>query len=128
MATGMAIVDFTNPAATKWYLSKLRALLDMGVDCFKTDFGERIPHVNIKFHDGSDPMRMHNWYSVLYISQVHKLLEEVKGKAEAVLFARSGAAGGQRFPVVRAVPRKCSKQTLKPSLPAALGRRSRVNI
>ena len=40
---GMAIVDFTNPAACRWYADKLRALCDMGVDAFKTDFGERIP-------------------------------------------------------------------------------------
>ena len=40
---GMAFVDFTNPAAVKWYQSKLRKLLKMGVDCFKTDFAERIP-------------------------------------------------------------------------------------
>ena len=40
---GMGLVDFTNPEATAWYQQKLEALLDMGVDCFKTDFGERIP-------------------------------------------------------------------------------------
>ena len=40
---GIAIVDFTNPEATKWYQQKLEELVDMGVDCFKTDFGERIP-------------------------------------------------------------------------------------
>ena len=40
---GLAIVDFTNPAAREWYAGKLEALMDMGVDCFKTDFGERIP-------------------------------------------------------------------------------------
>lgn len=96
---GMAVVDFTNPDATAWYIGKLRALLDLGVDCFKTDFGERIPHVGIKYHDGSDPMKMHNMYSVLYNDKVFKLLEEYSGKNEAVLFARSGAAGGQRFPV-----------------------------
>ena len=33
---GLAIVDFTNPAACEWYSKKLEALLDMGVDCFKT--------------------------------------------------------------------------------------------
>ena len=30
---GMGLVDFTNPDATKWYIDKLRTLLDMGVDC-----------------------------------------------------------------------------------------------
>jgi alpha-D-xyloside xylohydrolase len=40
---GMAFVDFTNPAARAWYADKLKALIDMGVDTFKTDFGERIP-------------------------------------------------------------------------------------
>ena len=40
---GMGIVDFTNPGARAWYRAKLRSLLEMGVDCFKTDFGERIP-------------------------------------------------------------------------------------
>ena len=40
---GMAIVDFTNPAARRWYAGHLRRLQDLGVDCFKTDFGERIP-------------------------------------------------------------------------------------
>ena len=40
---GMAYVDFTNPTAVIWFKSKLSRLLEMGVDCFKTDFGERIP-------------------------------------------------------------------------------------
>lgn len=31
----MAYVDFTNPEACKWYQSKLKALMDLGVDCFK---------------------------------------------------------------------------------------------
>ena len=35
-------VDFSNPEAGAWYAGKLEALLDMGVDAFKTDFGERI--------------------------------------------------------------------------------------
>lgn len=31
----MAFVDFTNPAACKWYQGKLAALIDLGVDVFK---------------------------------------------------------------------------------------------
>lgn len=95
---GMAIVDFTNPEACKWYQDKLEALLDMGVDCFKTDFGERIP-TDAVYYDGSDPVKMHNYYTYLYNKTVYELLERKRGKGEAVLFARSATAGGQKFPV-----------------------------
>ncbi len=96
---GMAIVDFTNPEACKWFQDKLEVLLDMGVDCFKTDFGERIPTKDVKFHDGSDPLKMHNYYTYLYNKCVYELLERKRGKGQAVLFARSATVGGQKFPV-----------------------------
>ncbi|TFK55276.1 alpha-glucosidase [Heliocybe sulcata] len=91
---GLAVVDFTNPAAQKWYLDKLEALIDLGVDTFKTDFGERIPHAGIVYHDGSDPMKMHNYYAVLYNELVFNLLKRRFGAGEAVVFARSAHAGG----------------------------------
>ena len=96
---GMAIVDFTNPAAYKWFQDKLEVLLDMGVDCFKTDFGERIPSEGVVYYDGSDPKKMHNYYTYLYNKCVYELLERKRGKGEAVLFARSATVGGQKFPV-----------------------------
>jgi len=95
---GMGIVDFTNPDAVLWYQEKLKALLDMGVDCFKTDFGERIPVKDISYFDGSDPVKMHNYYPYLYNQAVFELLERERGRGEAVLFARSAAVGGQKFP------------------------------
>lgn len=95
---GMAIVDFTNPEAWSWYQKKLERLLDMGVDCFKTDFGERIP-TDCAYYDGSDPVKMHNYYTYLYNKCVFELLERKRGKNEAVLFARSATVGGQKFPV-----------------------------
>ncbi len=95
---GMAIVDFTNPEAYKWFQDKLEVLMDMGVDCFKTDFGERIPTDAVYF-DGSDPKKMHNYYTYLYNKCVYELLERKRGKGEAVLFARSATVGGQKFPV-----------------------------
>lgn len=96
---GMALVDFTNPNACKWYQSYLAQLLDMGVDCFKTDFGERIPTENVVYYDGSSPKKMHNYYTYLYNKCVYELLEQKRGKGQAVLFARSATVGGQKFPV-----------------------------
>ncbi|MWB99841.1 alpha-xylosidase [Agromyces seonyuensis] len=95
---GMGLVDFTNPDATAWYQGKLRALVDQGVDCFKTDFGERIP-LQVDYFDGSSPERMHNAYTALYNRAVFDVLEEARGAGEAVLFARSATVGGQTMPV-----------------------------
>ena len=96
---GMALVDFTNPEACAWYQEKLAGLLDMGVDCFKTDFGERIPVDGIEYFDHSDAKKMHNYYTYLYNKTVYDILEKKRGKGEAVLFARSATVGGQKFPV-----------------------------
>lgn len=95
---GMGLVDFTNPEACEWYAGHLRRLVKMGVDSFKTDFGERIP-TDVVYHDGSDPMKMHNYYTFLYNKVVFDVLKEELGEGEAALFARSATAGSQQFPV-----------------------------
>lgn len=95
---GMGLIDFTNPEACRWYREKLAALVDMGVDSFKTDFGEQVP-VDVVYHDGADPVKMHNYYTFLYNKTVFEVLEEKLGEGEAALFARSATVGGQQFPV-----------------------------
>lgn len=96
---GMGIVDFTNPEAAEWYVAHLERLMAQGVDTFKTDFGERIPHEGVVWHDGSDPARMHNYYPFLYNQAVFRALERRYGVGEAVVFARSATVGSQQFPV-----------------------------
>ncbi|KAM0723392.1 hypothetical protein Q7P37_000378 [Cladosporium fusiforme] len=97
---GMGIIDFTNPDACTWFVSKLNALFDTGIDCIKTDFGERIPTKDVQWHDTSlDPAKMHNYYSLIFNKLVFETLQTRFGADEAVLFARSATAGGQRFPV-----------------------------
>lgn len=97
---GMAVVDFTNPAARDWYTGHLARLMqEMGIDSFKTDFGERIPFLphQVKYHDGSDSVRMHNYYAYLYNKAVWDVMQSC-GK-EPCLFARAATTGGQQFPV-----------------------------
>lgn len=95
---GQAVVDFTNPDATRWFQDKIAELVNTGVDSIKTDFGERIP-TDVVYHDGSDPERMHNYYSLIYNRAVFEVLESKLGRGEAVLFARSATVGGQKYPV-----------------------------
>jgi alpha-D-xyloside xylohydrolase len=97
---GMALVDFTNPEAAKWYVECLNGLFDKGVDAIKTDFGERIPTLDVEWHDKSvDPHKMHNYYSFIYNKVVYEALQARYGEDQAVLFARSACAGTQRFPL-----------------------------
>lgn len=94
---GMAIVDFTNPEARRWYQGKLRELVAQGVDTFKTDFGERVP-LDVAWFDGSAPEGMHNRFAQLYNEAVFEVLQERDG-GDAVVFARSATVGGHRYPV-----------------------------
>jgi alpha-D-xyloside xylohydrolase len=103
---GMAIVDFTNPEAVRWYQGLLAGLVDMGVDAFKTDFGERVPadavfpdSAEAVYFNKGDPALYHNYYTYLYNKAVYELLESKKGVGEACLFARSATAGSQKYPV-----------------------------
>ncbi len=95
---GLAIIDFTNPDARKWFADRIKDLAELGVDAIKTDFGERIP-TDVVYFDGSDPYKMHNYYTYLYNKTVFDALQEAKGMNNACLFARSATVGGQQFPV-----------------------------
>ncbi len=117
---GIAFVDFSNPEACKWYSNKLEVLLEMGIDSFKTDFGEMIPTDDVCYFNGSAPELMHNFYSFLYNRTVFELLEKKFGKGEAVVFARSATLGGQRFPVHWGGDCYCTYESMAESLRGGL--------
>ncbi|RYP58583.1 hypothetical protein DL769_008897 [Monosporascus sp. CRB-8-3] len=119
---GMGLVDFTNPEAVKWYVECLNGLFDKGVDAIKTDFGERIPTLDVEWFDKSvDPHRMHNYYSFIYNKVVYEALQKRYGDNEAVLFARSATAGTQRFPLVWGGDCESTPEAMAESVRGGLG-------
>ena len=89
-------IDFTYPAATDWYKNQLlKPLLDMGVKCIKTDFGENI-HMDHQYH-GMAPERLNNIYALLYQRAAYEITKEVTG--DGIVWARSAWAGCQRYPL-----------------------------
>lgn len=93
----VAIVDFTNPEAADWFKDLHRPLLRMGVDVFKTDFGEDIPADSV-FANGKTGAAMHNLYPLLYNRAVFEVTQEEKGYG--AVWGRSAFAGSQQYPVV----------------------------
>ncbi|GJC87525.1 alpha-xylosidase [Colletotrichum liriopes] len=89
---GMGLVDFTNPEACQWYEDKLNTLFDQGVDSIKTDFGERVPTLDVEWHDKTvDPVKMHNYYAFIYNKVVYEALQKRYGRNEASRLRRHPA-------------------------------------
>ncbi len=89
-------IDFTNPAAVVWYQNLLKNLLDLGVTCIKTDFGENI-HMDAHYYDGRTPEQLNNIYSILYQRAAFEITQKVCG--QGIVWGRSAWAGGQRYPL-----------------------------
>lgn len=88
-------IDFTSPKATEWYKGLLKRLLDMGVKCIKTDFGENI-HMDAVYENMS-PELLNNLYALLYQKAAYEITKEVTG--DGIVWARSAWAGCQRYPL-----------------------------
>jgi len=88
-------IDFTCEPAKEWYKQLLRGLLDLGVECIKTDFGEKILlHADFRKMSGE---RLHNIYSLLYQKAAFETAAEYTDKP--FIWGRSCWAGGQRYPL-----------------------------
>ncbi|QSB16405.1 alpha-xylosidase [Natronosporangium hydrolyticum] len=87
------IVDFTNPAAARWFAELLRPLLEQGVAVFKTDFAEGVPADSVA-HNGMTGVALHNVYTLLFNDVVSDITAEVAG--HRMVWARSSYLGGQR--------------------------------
>jgi alpha-D-xyloside xylohydrolase len=91
-------IDFSNPEAVRWYKNNLlKPLLQMGVAAIKTDFGETIDME--ADYSSMDAGELRNLYALLYQRAAFEATEEVYGKDMALVWARAGWAGCQRYPL-----------------------------
>ncbi|MGA9626483.1 MAG: TIM-barrel domain-containing protein [Bryobacteraceae bacterium] len=92
-----SLIDFTNPAANKWWQGQVGKAIAMGADGFKDDDAEGNFIGDVKFAGGQDQRLMRNRYAVEYNRAVAQALIERKGK-DWVLFQRSGTSGSHMLP------------------------------
>jgi alpha-D-xyloside xylohydrolase len=90
----VGILDLTHPEAAAWFVGRLRELLQMGADVFKTDFGEGVPADAVS-HDGTSGSRLHNLYALQYNDLVADVTAEETG-GPGLVWGRSTYTGGQR--------------------------------
>jgi alpha-D-xyloside xylohydrolase len=91
-------IDFSNPDACNWYKDELlKPLLKMGAAAIKTDFGENIP-MQAEYHS-LPASKLRNCYALLYQHAAFEATREFYGEGNALVWARAGWAGCQRYPL-----------------------------
>ena len=109
-------IDFSNPDARKWYGEKIAELIRLGAAAIKTDFGEGIAEEAL--YQNIDGKHFHNLYSLVYNHVVFNYTKSVSG--ENIVWARSGTAGSQRYPLHWGGDSQCTFEALAGTLKAAL--------
>ena len=92
------LVDFSQPDALAYWRDRHNELFEAGVDVIKSDFGEQVTD-DMHAHNGDDGRRYHNVHPLLYNRCVYEATVAAQGADDALVFARSGWAGSQRYPV-----------------------------
>jgi alpha-D-xyloside xylohydrolase len=95
MGKAVLCIDLTNPAAVEWYQGLLRHVLDQGASVIKVDFGEWADEQAA--YKGTTGAKYRNLHALLYQRAVWEITKQTKG--EGIIWARSGWAGSQRYPV-----------------------------
>jgi alpha-D-xyloside xylohydrolase len=111
--------DFTNPAVVAWWKDKVAAYVKAG--CLGTgmsDFGEDIP-VDACYHNKRSGLEMHNLYSQLYHQATYEAIAENSDR-RALINARSGTAGIQRYPICWSGDPICEWEEMASTLRAGL--------
>ena len=94
--TRAGILDFSSPEAVEWWQDLHHDLIDIGVDVFKTDFGEYLPPQTTtnNRHTGKGAK---NTYPLEYQRAVAGAFE--KTNKPPVLWSRSAWVGAQQYPI-----------------------------
>ncbi len=91
----IALLDFTDPAAVRFWIREVAKVSNLGFDGFMADFGEEVL-ADMRFHNGQTGAAMHNRYLMLYMRatrQAIRAYERRHPRRRLWFFNRAGYSG-----------------------------------
>jgi len=91
----IALLDFTNPAAVRFWQQEVSKIFDLGVDGFMQDFGEEVLG-DMHFANGETGVTMHNRYLELYAQATRQEINAYEAShrgRQPWFFTRAGYSG-----------------------------------
>jgi len=91
----IALLDFTNSAAVRFWKREVAKVLNLDFDGFMADFGEEVLD-DMHFADGQTGQTMHNRYPVLYMQATREAIDAYERShpgREVWFFNRAGYSG-----------------------------------
>jgi alpha-glucosidase len=95
----IALLDFTNPAAVRFWQREVAQALDLGADGFMQDYGEEVL-LDMHFHDGQTGATLHNEYPMLAAQATREEFTRYDRQHPGVdpfVFTRAGYTGSARY-------------------------------
>ncbi|WP_040949208.1 TIM-barrel domain-containing protein [Gorillibacterium massiliense] len=114
------LLDFTNPTAVNWWMSKRAYLFDgVGIDGFKTDGGEMVWGRVNTFSNGKKGDEMRNQYPNDYVGAYNNYAA-TKKSGDSVTFSRSGTQKAQQNQIFWAGDQESSFTAFQQAMKAGL--------
>ncbi len=116
----IALLDFTNPGAVRFWQAQVVRALDLGGDGFMQDYGEEVLF-GMHFADGETGATMHNAYPVLYARATRAAVTRYEHAHPAGRSSSSPAPATADCPARRPTRAPTSQATRRPTSPTPRG-------
>jgi alpha-glucosidase len=92
-----ALVDFSNPAARRWWGEKHKPLLDLGVSGWWTDLNEPTKHFQDMTHHAGPASAVHNLNALFMQEALFDAHNQYASERRLFILSRSAFPGSQRY-------------------------------
>jgi alpha-glucosidase len=91
------LIDFSNPAARRWWSAKHQPLIECGIAGFWADLNEPAKHFQDMAHHGGPAVAVHNTIALSMQQSIHEAHQQYAPGRRPFILSRAAFPGSQRY-------------------------------